>query len=571
MNGDYKIEKIEVGHFRGIPNILCLELNGTRDRWSDLIVFGENGHGKSSIVDAIEFVLRGTISRRNKAGHGVSHLNPMSYFSPQLPYAAIHFTSGEMIKRLTYLDRQQLNWQREAHQAYSFSPFIIRRADILSFIETPSLERLVNLMNYIRITDAEPLNGSENSDYACTKEDLIRLKRHRNSLMAELLKTYGIDMNPNIGFRELQAEINEAIHKGLNKDFRAKYRVTYPSSTVKRLKEINRLADEIKLVKSRLKLMKKPEANKLKFVGGVIMHLSEEITKALRMIQIGSVLYDFQFKIGSITESELDITLSTQDGKAFPMDALSEANCDALGLVILLEVVRYSFNLGQEKLLVLDDVLQSIDAPFRIKMIQYILKRFDDSQLIITTHDRLWKEQIVNMMNSIGRHHRVANIVNWDPNHGPIIEGQTDRDLQLKILLESSAMQEIASLAGVLLEEITNILSINLSCSISRKHGDRYTLGDLWPGVFKKLKKSRTLEYAESLNDFIIFRNLLGSHYNEYALSASVSEVKEFAMMVIRLYESVYCKKCSGYIKINSQVPSAYQCSCGEKALRACQ
>ena len=49
-----KIKNIEINAFRGIPDILKLNLQG-----NSLLLYGENGTGKSSIVDAIEFFFTG--------------------------------------------------------------------------------------------------------------------------------------------------------------------------------------------------------------------------------------------------------------------------------------------------------------------------------------------------------------------------------------------------------------------------------------------------------------------------------------------------------------------------------
>jgi len=51
-----KIKKIRIHGFRGIPD-LELELDG-----KNLLLRGENGTGKSSIVDAVEFFFSGKIS-----------------------------------------------------------------------------------------------------------------------------------------------------------------------------------------------------------------------------------------------------------------------------------------------------------------------------------------------------------------------------------------------------------------------------------------------------------------------------------------------------------------------------
>jgi len=51
-----KVKTVNIHAFRGIPD-LQLELNG-----KSLLVQGENGSGKSSIIDAVEFFFRGTLS-----------------------------------------------------------------------------------------------------------------------------------------------------------------------------------------------------------------------------------------------------------------------------------------------------------------------------------------------------------------------------------------------------------------------------------------------------------------------------------------------------------------------------
>jgi recombinational DNA repair ATPase RecF len=57
-----KIESLQVSHFRGIKD---LKLNLGKSRFG---VFGPNGTGKSGVVDAIEFVLTGSITRLTGAG-----------------------------------------------------------------------------------------------------------------------------------------------------------------------------------------------------------------------------------------------------------------------------------------------------------------------------------------------------------------------------------------------------------------------------------------------------------------------------------------------------------------------
>ena len=58
-----KIKSIKISAFRGIPNTLDLNLQS-----KSLLLQGENGTGKSSIIDAIEFLFTGKISHLKSKG-----------------------------------------------------------------------------------------------------------------------------------------------------------------------------------------------------------------------------------------------------------------------------------------------------------------------------------------------------------------------------------------------------------------------------------------------------------------------------------------------------------------------
>ena len=55
-----KIENVLIENFRGIKGKLELALEK-----QSVIIFGENGSGKSSIIDAFEFCLKGEIQNSN--------------------------------------------------------------------------------------------------------------------------------------------------------------------------------------------------------------------------------------------------------------------------------------------------------------------------------------------------------------------------------------------------------------------------------------------------------------------------------------------------------------------------
>ncbi len=63
---EIKIRNICIQHFRGISNDLLVDLT-LRSEPESALIFGDNGSGKSSIVDAIEYATQGTI-QGNQSG-----------------------------------------------------------------------------------------------------------------------------------------------------------------------------------------------------------------------------------------------------------------------------------------------------------------------------------------------------------------------------------------------------------------------------------------------------------------------------------------------------------------------
>ena len=119
----------------------------------------------------------------------------------------------------------------------------------------------------------------------------------------------------------------------------------------------------------------------------------------------------------------------------------------------------------------------------------------------------------------------------------------------------------ICSQSGLLLEAICNKLSWKLSISVTRRKDDKYTLGDLWPGVYKILRRTNIQVPAEKVDKWLHLRNLVGAHYNEWAQSVSDQEARYFGETVLELFNLVRCPKCLRWVDELHQ-GKVWQCRC---------
>jgi hypothetical protein len=87
---------------------------------------------------------------------------------------------------------------------------------------------------------------------------------------------------------------------------------------------------------------------------------------------------------------------SDQDPRAFA----SEGHLDSLGLCVFLAFVR-RFS-GDWPLLVLDDVVATVDAAHKARVARLLFEEFGDRQLLITTHDSRWFNELRRVQGELG-------------------------------------------------------------------------------------------------------------------------------------------------------------------------
>lgn len=292
--------------------------------------------------------------------------------------------------------------------------------------------------------------------------------------------------------------------------------------------------------------------------------------------------YSFMHEGEEIGNLDLKIKESTGKGSALiessfyekveedPRAYYSEAHLDTLGLAIFLALYKRECNNTKNlKFLVLDDVLTSVDAAHRSRVMTLLFTQFKGHQLIITTHDITLYNEILEMENQYGGNNKFKNIeiCDWDIRNGPILNDSKSEFEKLQNLYDDARTDKdiLASKAGTFLELILNKLRYSLNLSIPAQCKDKYTISDIWDNLHKVLTKNkgfynRHSKIIDNINSTKFLRNTNGCHYNDWAQNISKDEIKIFARNVMDLYKVIYCKQCGTYIKrINND---DYACKC---------
>lgn len=585
-----RISKLHIESFRGIPEELDINFTNYQGEAVSTIIYGDNGTGKSSIVDAIEFALQSRIGRESFI-HNKKRPSVISkkHADPKESKVIISFDNGETVERGIRIEykNDKIKYTRTNDLPcanYDIVPIVLRRNDIMTYNIISGTERQVMFFKFIYKTNVIDIDNKKEAQLEISpeveslNEEVIRIKKQREKLKRNLARKLGISpMFLSINTKEA---INLCIKRNVVKYNGNPKQRTYNRKVVtpEEFDEIQRIANAIldydlerKLIKGAISKLTNTssEVTNARIQKNIefLNEASEYLTDAFKKISSIDYIDEFKLSFGNDTVVSLDIVIKLKNGLiTTPIGIFSEANYDLMILLLYISVIRVGVKHGQEKLLVLDDVLQSVDAQIRNKFVSYILTELKDWQIIITAHDRLWLNQLHFLFANCNHQVIELQISDWSFEHGPTIHSKQTKlyDDSLEVAIKSGNYTLMASMAGLMLEKICQNLSIELSIDIKRRRDDKYTIGDLWGGIRKQLKKSPEFEkIIEEINTSLYIRNLLGSHYNEWALSLSDQEIREFAYNVQKLYEKTFCSRCLTWVSVaNANELSFAQCHC---------
>ena len=257
-----------------------------------------------------------------------------------------------------------------------------------------------------------------------------------------------------------------------------------------------------------------------------------------------------------------------------PRGFFSEGHLDSLGLCLFLAVRRMHADISPElRLLILDDVMHSVDGQHRRRTAKLILKEFSDHQMFITTHDPLWFEVLKREIGSTGKQFAFNRISRWSLGDGPEWGDHRSAYDWLRSKEGSAALPTArAAKAGLLLEQMLQNLCNNLKAAVLFNITGNYTIQPLWAGFLTRTGKNKefrsqlgtVLSEVESLRSQ---RDWSGSHWNSWAQQLTAQEVDDFVEAITALRKAVFCTQCNQFI---TEIPflKPRQWSCARSCLK---
>ena len=284
------------------------------------------------------------------------------------------------------------------------------------------------------------------------------------------------------------------------------------------------------------------------------------------------------------SEGSLNLEVNFYDRGLFPPAAYhSEGHQDGMGVCLYLALMKRLFGTAFS-LALLDDVVMSVDAGHRYEFCKLLKTHFPDTQFIITTHDRLWSEQmksagLVTSKTSLSFH-------GWTIDTGPLVESNIAIWDEINTALGKGKVELAAATLRRHLEYVSWHLADQVGATPQFRADGKYELGDLLPAVLKRTKdlygkaadaaqswgNSTAKEAAVNRKDALSTSNGAMNieqwavnkavHYNEWANFGK----KDFEPVVIAfkdLLDCFRCVACDAWLYINPRTsPEALRCPC---------
>jgi AAA domain len=256
-----------------------------------------------------------------------------------------------------------------------------------------------------------------------------------------------------------------------------------------------------------------------------------------------------------------------------PRWVYSDGHLDTVGICVFLALRRFRADrdkANDPRIMVLDDIVLSVDLSHGRRLLDLLKQRFADHQILIFTHNGLFFDWCVEVLPTFKR----KTIVRWSLDSGPQL-GEYSSSLEYidKQVLEGTSSKLLAQAIMNLMDEWLGEARFAYALAVQARRGEQYTLTDLWNPFCKQAKRlekdlscsiGKLAALIDNLSGLTNMRNRLGAHENQFAKEYPLATVRDVAINAAGLVRTLYCNSCQNFAEAVPKIeqPEILRCKC---------
>ena len=264
----------------------------------------------------------------------------------------------------------------------------------------------------------------------------------------------------------------------------------------------------------------------------------------------------------------------------------SEGHQDSMGICLFL-ALNEELATPKVDLVVLDDVMMSVDSGHRKELCRLLKEQFPNRQFVITTHDKTWAKQL--KQEQVVQTKRFIELTAWALATGPRVHQQLDVWEEIREDLEREKISEAAFKLRRNSEEYFEGVCDALGARLVYNSGTEWQLDDWLPSAmeqYKSLMKSaqRSASSWDDEDALVELRDLESvrkqiygrTHVEQWAINSTVhfnnweNMSREDFSPVVEAFRDLYalfaCSDCRGLLQLlpRKGSPEVVKCNCGK-------
>ena len=197
-----KIQKIKIFSFRGIPN--CFEWNLN---CKSLVITGDNGTGKSGLIDAVDFLLTGKIKRlsgegtkdisQEKYGHHIDKSKEDAKVEADIKFKGEILTVERALKNSNKLKKLKgdNNIFNDLESFLKAGQFSLSRRELLKFIICTDQDRARAIQELLDISEIEKVRKSIDQSHTKLKREINELNNNIQKDNSDIKRVLNLDLS----------------------------------------------------------------------------------------------------------------------------------------------------------------------------------------------------------------------------------------------------------------------------------------------------------------------------------------------------------------------------------------